>query len=143
MTPKDYLNQAKHLDALINCRLREIDYWRDMAASVSGSGFEEHHNPNHPTEAPFVRTLEKIAELQEEVEKKISHLISLREDISMRIEMLGSPEEQMVLRYRYLDNCTWEEIAAMVNVSLRTVHRLHESALENFSVPDESWHGLA
>ena len=28
MTAKEYLNQARHLDALINCRLREIDYWR-------------------------------------------------------------------------------------------------------------------
>ena len=26
MTAKEYLNQARHLDALINCRLREIDY---------------------------------------------------------------------------------------------------------------------
>ena len=25
MTPKQYLNQAKHLDALIHARLREID----------------------------------------------------------------------------------------------------------------------
>lgn len=25
MTAKEYLNQARHLDALINCRLREID----------------------------------------------------------------------------------------------------------------------
>ena len=31
MTAKEYLNQARHLDALINCRLREIDYWRDLS----------------------------------------------------------------------------------------------------------------
>ena len=36
MTAKEYLNQARHLDALINCRLREIDYWRDLSSSVSG-----------------------------------------------------------------------------------------------------------
>ena len=30
MTAKEYLNQARHLDALINCRLREIDYWRAL-----------------------------------------------------------------------------------------------------------------
>ena len=54
MTAKEYLNQARHLDALINCRLREIDYWRDLSSSVSGSNFEPHYNPNKPTEAPFV-----------------------------------------------------------------------------------------
>ena len=36
MTPKQYLNQAKHLDALIHSRLREIDYWREMSTSDSG-----------------------------------------------------------------------------------------------------------
>ncbi len=64
MTAKEYLNQARHLDALIHCRLREIDYWRDLSSSVSGSSFEEHHNPNRPTEAPFVRCLEKINAIQ-------------------------------------------------------------------------------
>ena len=49
MTAKEYLNQARHLDALINCRLREIDYWRDLSSSVSGSNFEPHYNPNKPT----------------------------------------------------------------------------------------------
>ena len=136
MTPKEYLNQARHLDALINCRLREIDYWRDLYTSVAGSSFEEHHNPNRPADAPFVRCLEKIDAIQRDVEEKVTHLVSLREDINTRIDMLASHEEQMVLRYRYLDNCTWEEIAAMVNVSLRTVHRIHGSALQNFPLPE-------
>ena len=136
MTPKEYLNQARHLDALINCRLREIDYWRDLSTSVAGSSFEEHHNPNRPADAPFVRCLEKIDAIQRDVEEKVTHLVSLREDINTRIDMLASHEEQMVLRYRYRDNCTWEEIAAMVNVSLRTVHRIHGSALQNFPLPE-------
>ena len=45
-------------------------------------------------------------------------------------------DEQLVLRYRYLDDCTWEEISRMLNVSLRTVHRIHGSALQHFSVPE-------
>ena len=67
MTAKEYLNQARHLDALINCRLREIDYWRDLSSSVSGSNFEPHYNPNKPTEAPFARCLEKIDAIQKDV----------------------------------------------------------------------------
>ena len=136
MTAKEYLNQARHLDALINCRLREIDYWRDLSSSVSGSNFEPHYNPNKPTEAPFVRCLEKIDAIQRDVAEKVAYLISLRDEINMRIDMLNSHEEQILLRYRYLDNCSWEEISRMLNVSLRTVHRIHGSALQNFPVPD-------
>ena len=120
MTAKEYLNQARHLDALINCRLREIDYWRDLSSSVSGSNFEQHYNPNKPTEAPFVRCLEKIDAIQRDV----------------RINMLDSHEEQILLRYRYLDGFSWDEIEHMMCVSKSTVHRIHGSALQNFPVPD-------
>ena len=136
MTAKEYLNQARHLDALIHCRLREIDYWRDLSSSVSGSSFEEHHNPNRPTEAPFVRCLEKIDEIQHSVEEKVAYLICLKEEINKAIDKLDNRDEQLLLRYRYLDNCTWEEIAAMLNVSIRSAHRIHGMGLQHFSVPN-------
>lgn len=136
MTAKEHLNQARHLDALIHCRLREIDYWRDLSSSVSGSNFEEHHNPNRPTEAPFVRCLEKIDEIQHSVEEKVAYLICLKEEINKAIDKLDNRDEQLLLRYRYLDNCTWEEIAAMLNVSIRSAHRIHGMALQHFSVPN-------
>ena len=136
MTAKEYLNQARHLDALINCRLREIDYWRDLSSSVSGSNFEPHYNPNKPTEAPFVRCLEKIDAIQRDVAGKIAYLVRLKGEINTAIDALEMRDEQLVLRYRYLDDCTWEEISRMLNVSLRTVHRIHGSALQNFSVPE-------
>ena len=44
--------------------------------------------------------------------------------------------EPLLLTYRYFNNCTWEEIAERLHVSNRTVHRIHASALKNFSVPD-------
>ena len=136
MTAKEYLNQARHLDALINCRLREIDYWKDLSSGISGSSFEPHYNPNKPAEAPFVKCLEKIDEIQRSVEEKVAYLVRLKEEINTAIDVLESRYEQLVLRYRYLDDCTWEEISRMLNVSLRTVHRIHGSALQNFSVPD-------
>ncbi len=136
MTAKEYLNQARHLDALINCRLREIDYWRDLSSSVSGSNFEPHYNPNKPAEAPFVRCLEKIDAIGKDVQEKVAYLVGLKEEINAAIDSLASRDEQLVLRYRYLDSCTWDEISRMLNVSLRTVHRIHGSALQHFSVPD-------
>ena len=136
MTAKEYLGQARHLDTLINCRLRELDYWRDLSSSVSGSNFEAHYNPNRPTEAPFVRCIAKIDEIEHEIAAKVSYLVGLREEINAAIEKLESREEQLLLRYRYLDNFSWEEISRMLCVSCRTAHRIHGSALQNFSVPN-------
>src|SRR5699024_9605379 len=128
MTAKEHLNQARHLDALIKCGLRENDYRSDLSRSVSGGDFEEHYNPTKPTEAPFVRCLEKIDAIQRDVAEKVAYLVCLKETINAAIDSLASREEQLVLRYRYLDNCSWEEISRMLNVSLRTVHRIHGSA---------------
>lgn len=137
MTAKEYLNQARHLDALINCRLREIDYWRDLSSSILGMKFDGMpHSPNRPTEASFVRCLEKIDEIQRDMKDKVAYLVRLKEEINTAIDMLASRDEQLLLRYRYLDDFTWEEISRMLNVSLRTVHRIHGSALQNFIVPD-------
>ena len=137
MTAKKYLNQARHLDALINCRLREIDYWKDLSDSIFGARYDGMpRNPNRPTEAPFARCLEKIDEMQRNVEEKVAYLISLRDEINARIDMLDSHEEQILLRYRYIEGFSWEEIERMMNVSERTAFRIHGSALAHFPVPD-------
>lgn len=136
MTAKEYLKQAKHLDAQINSLLREVDYWRDLSTRVSGSGFEAHYNPNRPTEAPFVHALEMIDETQREIDQKLQMLVKLKAEIGRVIDRMPDQEERMVLRYRYLNDCSWEEISALLNVSERTVYRIHGSALQNFSVPE-------
>ena len=136
MTAKEYLNQAKHLDELIHCRLREIDYWRDLSSNVSSSSFEEHYNSNRSTEAPFAKCIEKIDEIQHDVADKVSYLVKIKGEINTAIDNMNSRDEQLVLRYRYLEGFSWEEIAQMLCVSVRTVHRIHGSALQNFLVPD-------
>ena len=70
------------------------------------------------------------------MEEKVAYLICLKEEINKAIDKLDNRDEQLLLRYRYLDNCTWEEIAAMLNVSIRSVHRIHGMALQHFSVPN-------
>lgn len=136
MTAKEYLKQAKLLDAQINSLLREIDYWRDLSTRVSGSSFEAHYNPNRPTEAPFVHALEMIDEAEREIDQKLQMLVKLKAEISRAIDRLSNREERMVLRYRYLNDCSWEEISTLMNVSERTVYRIHGTALQNFSVPE-------
>lgn len=51
------------------------------------------------------------------------------------ISLMENPEERLLLKYRYLKNESWEDISYELNVSYRTVHRIHASALNNFVVP--------
>ena len=93
-------------------------------------------NPNRNLEAPFIKTIEKIWEYEQKIDAKINRLVDLRAAINAAIESMENPEERLLLKYRYLKNESWEDISYDLNVSYRTVHRIHASALNNFVVPE-------
>lgn len=67
---------------------------------------------------------------------KVNRLVDLRAAINAAIESMENPEERLLLKYRYLKNESWEDISYELNVSYRTVHRIHASALNNFVLPE-------
>lgn len=136
MTAKEYLKQAYRLDHRINSDIAEMERLREMAASVSATDFEEHYNPNRPTEAPFVHCLEKVFELQKKINAEIDNLIDLKDQMRDVIDKVVNPDEQMVLRYRYIHNLTWEQIGDELCADESTVRRWHRQALNNVKVPE-------
>lgn len=136
MTVKEYLKQAYRLDQRINSDLVEIEHLRKMASSISTPGFEEHFNPNPATEAPFVRCLEKIWELEKKIDAEVDTLVELKEQMRSVIEKATNPDEQMVLRYRYIHNKTWEQIGDEMFTDERTVRRWHGRALSRLTLPE-------
>ena len=53
MTAKEYLNQAYRLEQRIRLLKDNIEETRALSGSISSPGFEQHYNPNRPTEAPY------------------------------------------------------------------------------------------
>lgn len=80
--------------------------------------------------------IEKIWDYEQRIDAQINRLIDLRSEINAAIESMENPEERLLLKYRYLKNESWEDISYDLNVSYRTVHRIHASALNNFVVPE-------
>lgn len=136
MTAKEYLSQAKQLNDAVNNLLNDRNYWQDLSKKVSGSNFEEHFNSNRTSEALFVRCLERIDEIERDIDRKVSELVDLRTEINKAIDALEDFREQLVLRCRYLDGCSWEKTAESMAVSIRTAHRIHGRALKHFSIPE-------
>lgn len=137
MTAKQYLRQAYRLNELIDSDLKELDQLRDLASSVSSpnlSGMP--HSPNRNIEPAFVRCLPRIIDLENKVNDEIDRYVDLKEEIRMVINALANNDEKALLKYRYINFCTWETICDKLNVSLRTVHRIHASALQNIKVPE-------
>ena len=65
MTAKEYLRQAYRLDQKINSDLEEVAALREMASSVSSPQLSERVQTSRKGDAPFVRCLEKIIELED------------------------------------------------------------------------------
>lgn len=63
----------------------------------------------------YLRIMAELAEKLQEVETSISGL--------------ASPARE-VLRCRYIDGLTWEQVCVKLNYSWRQVHRIHADALE-------------
>ena len=79
-----------------------------------------------PTERPAIQHLQLI-ELYNE---KLAVLRSEQMRIEKAIDKL-EPVERLILRRRYLEGLTWEEVAVRSNYSWRQVHRIHGRALEH------------
>jgi len=130
MAAKEYLSKARKLDAQIKADLRELEHWRALSVSISGGGYGPHYNASKNVEAPFVKCIEKTAELEEKIKRETNDLILLKMDMLERIHSLENVDYQSVLELRYLSYRTWEQIAEEMKYSIRWIYKLHGKALQ-------------
>ncbi|MDK8636194.1 RNA polymerase subunit sigma-70, partial [Bifidobacterium sp. UMB6791A] len=111
MNKKEYLRQAYLLDKRIKADMDEVVRLRELATSVSSLRYDrEYVQTTRSIEAPFVKALIRVMDLEAKINMEITMLISLKEQILDVISKLESVDEQMILRYRYMSNMTWEDI---------------------------------
>ena len=115
MTAKEYLSQAYRLDQRIDSNIAEITRLREMACGISSPSWEEKVQTSRNTDAPFVRCLEKIIDLEKVVNSEIDTLVDLKRQIRTTVDTVANVNERMVLRYRYIHNMTWEQIGGELN----------------------------
>lgn len=136
MEVKEYLKQTDGLQHHIDLLKIESQQLELQSQSVQGVQYGEHiSSPNKNTEAPFVRCLLRKQEIDEQLKREEDYLSSLKMDISAAIDELDCIDERIVLRARYINSNTWDEIANQLNYSLRSTHRIHAQALQHFIVP--------
>lgn len=86
-----------------------------------------------------------IGELDEIYSVYNQKMVDLRKELAVimrAIESIDDFTEKQVLRLRYIEGLSWEEICVRVGYSWRQTHRLHASALKNIS-EFERWHTMA
>ena len=129
MTAKEYLSQAKYLDARINAKIKQVGALNDLATSATTALSGMPRNPNHGR-STMADCVTKIVDLQTEINADIDELVDLKREITRTIKALADTEYQTILERRYLVFEPWEKIAAGMGYDLRYLLKLHGRALE-------------
>ena len=138
MTVKEYLGQAYLLDQRIKSDTMEYEELRTMSQTISSPGFEEHYNASKNADAPYIRALEKMLEMEKQIMDEISQLMELKKQIREVISQIEKPEFQTVLKYRYIHNYSWPKIGDLLHADTTTVQRWHNKAIAKIKLPENA-----
>ena len=132
MTAQEYLQQIRNLDHKINCMKARADYYDRMSLSIPGPSYGEKigSNPNRNLEAPFLKWLFKLDEIEREIKAKEEELKNHRAEPLIKIENLPDDNLKNVLILRYFQYKNWSDIAKELYASIATVYRWHKEALD-------------
>ena len=139
MTTVRYLSQGRRLDEAVACQAERLKELRLTADRVGALRIMEVTVRTSPSgEAPYVRAMRQIWEMQEAIDRDLELLVRLDRQIDRVINTLLSPDYRILLRYRYLNRRTWNQIADLLHVDPRTVRRWHEKAVSLLTLPDDA-----
>lgn len=136
MTAKEYLKQAYRIGHRINSDIAELGRLREMSTSISSPNLGEKVQTSHCGDAPFMKCLERIYDLEARINDEIDLFVDLKNEIRSVIDTVPNTDERMVLRYRYIHNFTWEQIGDELSADSRTVRRWHGQALQHVVLPE-------
>lgn len=129
MTAKEYLQQLKTLDNVINAKLLEKERIRALATKVTSNLSERvQGGGSGGTENAIIKALE----IEEQIESDIKRLRDLRVRAIGLIDKLDNDKYRVVLSMYYVSNLTFEQIAENTGLSSRWIHKLRGRALKEF-----------
>lgn len=129
MSPLTVADKKKKLE---NYRAEKKDLMRFAAAYHALLQLDETIGP---TDSRFAEDAKQdIAKEKMRLCRAVSSLLKEKRSIEHSIDDLPNANYALLLKYRYIDGCTWEEIAEQMNYSFRSVHYMHQKALEDIAI---------
>ena len=66
--------------------------------------------------------------------RRTSRMLRHKQEIEEKIDALPNWNHALLLRYRYIDGCSWEEISEKMSYSCRSLHYMHKKALLGIAI---------
>ena len=126
---KEFLSRYLEILAEEKDIREEIAYWESKAQKVTSSWSAA---PSGGNGSDKVQTgAIKIAELRESLIDKINHLVAVRIEIERAIGTVQDDTQRRLLRRKYINGLTLEQIAVEMHYSYVHTCRIHGYALSN------------
>lgn len=128
----EFLDRYKEIDDEINRLCEELSVWRARATKITPTYSDTPKGSQQ--ENPIQSAIEKIMELEEQINAEIDRLLDTKQAILKAIHSVNEVRFRKLLALRYLDKrkrLTWEQIASEMGYDLRQVFRIHNSAIDS------------
>jgi len=130
---KRWLLRYTMLDKEINRQLEELERLKAMCQKMTSTLSEV------PISAKGKASSREelytcLADLMDEINGKVDQYAAMRGEIETAINTVDKPTLRFLLKRKYIDGKTWEEIAVELNKSWRHTVRLHGEALEKINI---------
>ena len=136
LTVKEYLWQIRRMDIAIQLLRRELDELRNGMDAIGGIDYaHDRVQTSAQGDAPYVRSIEHILEVEKELESKIKMQYRTRSQIVSQICSLKNPIYADILYRRYIQYKKYknlESIADDMGYSVDHMRHLHGCALREF-----------
>ena len=132
MKPKEYLLQVQKLDEMINERKVEKSELKkfDGVSAIDYSGDKVQSSPKG--DAPFTKSVERIIDLEKEIDEMIDRFVDLKHQIINEIQSLSNDTYMKILFKKYIEYKRLEVIAVELGYSYQYVRVMHGYALQEF-----------
>ena len=133
MKAKEYLQQLQRLDTVINQKIKEVHDLRIQAQSTGGLDYSKERVQSSPSgDAPFVKPICRIIDLEAEINAEIDKFIDEKHKIINQIQSLKNSDYISLLFKRYVEFKSLERICVEMNFSYDYIKHLHGYALKDF-----------
>ena len=127
-----YLSRYRRMSKRIDRLLEEQRRWRERALKITpilsqAPGGSE-------SGSPVERPMDKVLEIEEEINREIDELQTVRQEIRAALNQLEDENLKLLMEYRYIDGLTWEQIAVKMDISWRWSIKLHGKALGKIKI---------
>lgn len=139
MRAKEYLQQLRRLDTVIDQKIKELDDLKVKSTCIGGIDYSKERVQSSPSgDAPFVKPVLRMIELEQEINAEIDRFVDEKHEIINQIQALQNPKHIDILYKHYVEFKRLEIVAVEMNFTYQYIVELHGTALKEFQLTHEN-----